>query len=67
MVYGLGSGPLVEAGLVNPQSQQIPDLIRAAIDRGRAGMVGEGRNIKPNVHIDDSTCPVTFRPTLRDC
>ncbi|OSD04111.1 NAD-P-binding protein [Trametes coccinea BRFM310] len=54
MVYGLAKGPLVDAGIMNPQSQQIPALILAGMDRNRAGMVGEGKNIKPNVHIDDT-------------
>ncbi|KAI0674908.1 NAD-P-binding protein [Trametes maxima] len=52
-IYGLARGPLVDAGIMNPQSQQIPALILASIDRGRAGMVGEGKNIWPDVHIDD--------------
>ncbi|KAI0644728.1 NAD-P-binding protein [Trametes meyenii] len=52
-IYGLATGPLVDAGITNPQSQQIPALILAGIDRGQAGMVGEGKNIWPNVHIDD--------------
>ncbi|KAH9895219.1 NAD-P-binding protein [Cubamyces lactineus] len=52
-IYGLAIGPLVDAGIMNPQSQQIPALITASIDRGRAGMVGEGKNIWPDVHIND--------------
>ncbi|KAI0671513.1 NAD-P-binding protein [Trametes maxima] len=52
-IYGLAAGPLVDAGIVNPRSMQIPALIRASLDRKQAGMVGEGRNIHPNVHIDD--------------
>ncbi|KAI8992937.1 NAD-P-binding protein [Trametes punicea] len=53
-IYGLASGPLVDAGIMNPQSQQIPALIMASMDRGQAGMVGEGKNIWPNVNIDDA-------------
>ncbi|KAI9061683.1 NAD-P-binding protein [Trametes sanguinea] len=53
-IYGLAKGPLVDAGIMNPQSQQIPALIMASMDRNRGGMVGEGKNIWPNVHIDDS-------------
>ncbi|OJT13756.1 hypothetical protein TRAPUB_9692 [Trametes pubescens] len=52
-IYGLASGPLVDAGIVNPRSMQIPALIEASMDRRQAGMVGEGRNFHPNVHIDD--------------
>ncbi|KAI0649350.1 NAD-P-binding protein [Trametes meyenii] len=52
-IYGLATGPLVDAGVVNPRSMQIPALIRASLVRKQAGMVGEGKNIHPNVHIDD--------------
>ncbi|KAJ7020344.1 NAD(P)-binding protein [Mycena alexandri] len=52
-IYGLAKGQLVDAGLQNPHSQQIPALISAALDRGRAGMVGEGKNLWPNVEIHE--------------
>ncbi|EIW57397.1 NAD-P-binding protein [Trametes versicolor FP-101664 SS1] len=52
-IYGLASGPLVDAGIVNPRSMQIPALIEASMDRRQAGMVGAGQNFHPNVHIDD--------------
>ncbi|KXN91706.1 hypothetical protein AN958_12558 [Leucoagaricus sp. SymC.cos] len=41
------------AGISNNRSIQIPSLIRTALDRRRAGMVGKGLNIWSNVHIDD--------------
>jgi hypothetical protein len=31
----------------------VPSLISAALDRGRAGMVGEGKNLWPNVEIHE--------------
>ncbi|EKM78697.1 hypothetical protein AGABI1DRAFT_41510, partial [Agaricus bisporus var. burnettii JB137-S8] len=52
-IYGLATGRLVKAEIANNHSQQVPRLIRAALDRRRAGMVGKGVNIWPNVHIDD--------------
>ncbi|KAI0768145.1 NAD-P-binding protein [Trametes elegans] len=52
-LYGLASGPLVDAKIVNERSQQIPALIKASMDRRQAGMVGKGKNFHPNVHIDD--------------
>ncbi|KAK7044380.1 hypothetical protein R3P38DRAFT_3388776 [Favolaschia claudopus] len=52
-IYGLATGPLVDLGIQNPHSQQIPLLISAALDRGRAGMVGEGKNLWPNVEIHE--------------
>ena len=53
-IYGIATGSLVDAGLQNPLSQQIPTLVKLSLKRGRAGMIGEGRNIWPNVHIHDS-------------
>ncbi|KAF5336566.1 hypothetical protein D9611_006508 [Ephemerocybe angulata] len=52
-IYGLASSKLVDLGIQNRHSVQIPHLIRAAIDRGRGGMVGPGKNIWPNVHITE--------------
>lgn len=44
---------MVTAGIANNHSMQVPSLILAALDRQRAGMIGRGVNIWPNVHIDD--------------
>ncbi|PIL36717.1 hypothetical protein GSI_00406 [Ganoderma sinense ZZ0214-1] len=52
-IYGIANHTLVDAGVANPHSQQIPNLIRAALDRGRAGVVGKGLPWWPNVHITD--------------
>ncbi|KAJ7122484.1 NAD(P)-binding protein [Mycena crocata] len=52
-VYGLATGPLVIRGIQNPHSKQIPYLISIALARGRAGIVGEGKNISPNVEIHE--------------
>ncbi|KIY44022.1 NAD(P)-binding protein [Fistulina hepatica ATCC 64428] len=52
-IYGIATGPLVDAGIQNPYSIQIPSLIKAALDRGRAGMVGAGKAVWPHVHIDE--------------
>jgi len=52
-IYGLAKGPLFSAGLANPHSVQIPQLIKAGIQRGQAGVVGKGINLWPNVWIDD--------------
>jgi hypothetical protein len=48
-IYGIVSNPLVDAGVQNPHSIQVPQLIRASIDRGQGGIVGLGKNIWPNV------------------
>ncbi|KAL4068479.1 hypothetical protein V8B97DRAFT_2024745 [Scleroderma yunnanense] len=52
-IYSLAETKLVELGVQNPRSLQIPMLIREGIRRGQAKVVGEGKNRWPNVHIDD--------------
>jgi hypothetical protein len=52
-IYGLATGPIFSENLANPHSVQIPTLIKSSIDRGRAGMIGNGLNVWPHVHIDD--------------
>ncbi|KAG6853598.1 hypothetical protein C0991_002921 [Blastosporella zonata] len=55
LVYGLATGKLVDLGVQNQYSIQLPILISLSLDRGQGGMIGEGKNIWPNVHIDDAT------------
>ncbi|KAF8149876.1 hypothetical protein B0H34DRAFT_678825 [Crassisporium funariophilum] len=52
-IYGIASGELVEKGIQNAHSIQVPELIRAALARGEGGTVGAGKNFWPNVHIND--------------
>jgi nucleoside-diphosphate-sugar epimerase len=52
-IWNIAKGPLFDSGISNKKSVQIPALIRASLDRGHAGMVGLGKNIWPNVAIDD--------------
>ena len=52
-IYGIATGALVEAGIQNPHSQQVPGLIKISLNRGRAAMVGAGKNIWPNVDIEE--------------
>ncbi|KAF9469323.1 NAD-binding protein [Collybia nuda] len=52
-VWGLATGPLVDLGVQNPISMQIPVLIDASVDRGQGGMVGAGKNLWGNVNIED--------------
>ena len=54
VIYGLGHGPLYDAGISNRHSISVPWFGRAFLKRGRAGVVGKGACIWPNVHIDDS-------------
>ena len=53
-IYGRAKNPFVDAGIQNPQSVQIPLLIKAALGRKQAGVVGKGVAIWPEVSNDDS-------------
>lgn len=44
-IYGINNIELVEKGIGNNQSIQMPALIKASIDRKRPGVVGKGHNI----------------------
>lgn len=67
-IYGRAVGSLVDAGLQNNRSQQIPGLVRISLDLRRPAMVGEGKNIWPNVHISEGAhygpCPSVFFANL---
>ncbi|WRT63704.1 uncharacterized protein IL334_000627 [Kwoniella shivajii] len=52
-IWGKGEGEVYDKGLSNSFSDQIPTLIKAGLDRGRAGVIGEGKNIWPHVKITD--------------
>lgn len=60
-IYGIATGKLVDIGVQHSHSQQIPGLIKAALARGQAGMVGEGKNIWPHVNIEDGKHLPIFR------
>ncbi|KAF8994645.1 hypothetical protein BDQ17DRAFT_1331013 [Cyathus striatus] len=62
-IYGMARNKLVDRGIQNTHSIQIPALIHASITRGQGGMVGEGKNIWPNVDIDEMS---SFYITLLD-
>ena len=52
-IYGIYSGKLVDLGIQNPHSIQIPKLIQLGKERGQAGVCGKGENTWPHVHIND--------------
>ncbi|KAH9903077.1 NAD-P-binding protein [Cubamyces lactineus] len=54
-VYGVATGPLVDAGIANPHTLVIPLFVRAALKRGSVGVMGKGVTRWTNVHIDDVT------------
>ncbi|RPD82719.1 NAD-P-binding protein [Lentinus tigrinus ALCF2SS1-7] len=52
-IYGIAKHALVDAGVSNPHSIQIPVIIEASLARKHAGVVGKGKSFWPDVHIDD--------------
>lgn len=55
-VWGRLTGPLVDDGISNAKSQQIPRLVRISAARGQAAMIGKGANLWPNVEISECEC-----------
>lgn len=54
-IYGIAEGALFDAGVAHPHSVQLPYLIKAALARKAAGIVGMENALWPNVHIHDGT------------
>ncbi|RPD64772.1 NAD(P)-binding protein [Lentinus tigrinus ALCF2SS1-6] len=52
-IYGIAKHALVDAGVSNAHSIQIPVIIEASLARKHAGVVGKGKSFWPDVHIDD--------------
>ncbi|KAH8100946.1 NAD(P)-binding protein [Cristinia sonorae] len=52
-IYGIANHKLVQAGISNCHSDQIPTLIKIALKRGEAGMTGKGLSLWPDVDIDE--------------
>lgn len=53
-IYGVANHLLVQKGISNPTSIQMPQLILASIDRGQGGILGKGANLWPDIHISES-------------
>jgi len=56
VIYGLAKTRFVDAGIQNPRSIMIPTLIKLALARGEAGMIGDGKNVWDNVEIHERMC-----------
>jgi hypothetical protein len=52
-IYGIPRGKLFDLGIAHRQSIQIPLAIRASLDRGQGGVIGEGKNIWPHVEVNE--------------
>ena len=59
-VFGYPSGPLVDLGVQNKHSVQIPLLIKPSIARKQGGYFGKGLNQRPLVDVEDSSCTFIF-------
>lgn len=53
LVYGLASGPLVDAGIQNKHSIVVPAFIKSSVDRGQSYRYGKGLNIWGSVGLGD--------------
>ncbi|KAI0661779.1 NAD-P-binding protein [Cubamyces menziesii] len=53
VVYGVATGPLVDAGVTNPHTIIVPIFVRGALRRGSVGVLDKGASRWGNVHIDD--------------
>jgi hypothetical protein len=53
MIYGVATGRLAQMGIQNSHSIHIPVLIKLGLHRRQGGMVGQGRNLWPNVEIGE--------------
>jgi hypothetical protein len=56
MIYGISTGPIADLGgdVQHLHSILLPIFIKASLGRGQAAVVGEGKNIWPNVEIGES-------------
>jgi hypothetical protein len=52
-VFGIATGKPFDLGISNAHSVQIPLAIKASLDRGQGGMIGEGKNFWPNVEVHE--------------
>jgi len=52
-IYGVATGKLYDLAISNPHSIQIPFAIRASLDRGQGGVIGEGKNSWPHVEVNE--------------
>ncbi|KAI9463255.1 hypothetical protein BJY52DRAFT_1350476 [Lactarius psammicola] len=67
-IYGIATGKLFDLGISHAHSIQVPVAIKASLDRGQGGMIGEGKNIWPNVEIHEQAelYQVIFDAALSD-
>jgi hypothetical protein len=64
-IWGMADTNLVKIGYQNPHSIQIPMLIKASLARGHPGMFGLGKNMWPNVRIDESELHLVYADQVK--
>ncbi|KAI9439803.1 hypothetical protein H4582DRAFT_1812928, partial [Lactarius indigo] len=52
-IYGIATGNLFNLGISHPHSIQVPFAMKASLGRGEGGVIGEGKNIWPNVKMHE--------------
>ncbi|KAI0035951.1 hypothetical protein K488DRAFT_42144 [Vararia minispora EC-137] len=63
-IWGTLTGRLVDLGISNKHSIQIPAAIKASIGRGQGGVVGAGKSLWPHVEIHEAVADL-FNLVLR--
>ncbi|TRM56142.1 hypothetical protein BD626DRAFT_576071 [Schizophyllum amplum] len=53
LIYGQASHALARAGITNTRSIALPILSKAALARGRPGVIGRGANVVPCVELEE--------------
>lgn len=59
-IWGVASNPIVDAGIANRFSIQVPALIKAALDRKQAGIIGKGQAVWTAVNVNERKSPTVF-------
>ncbi len=59
-IWGIASNPIVDAGIANRFSIQVPALIKAALDRKQAGVIGKGQAVWTAVNVNERTSLTPF-------
>ena len=52
-IWGVASNPIIDAGIANKFSIQVPAMIRAALGRGQAGVVGKGQGLWNGINVNE--------------
>ena len=59
-IYGIATGKLFDLGISNAHSIQVPIAIKASLDRGQGGVIGEGKNYWPSVEVHERESSSVF-------